>query len=163
MNIFILDSDVRTCAEYHVDKHVVKMVLETTQLLNNACALNDPNYDPVYKVTHKNHPCSLWASSSLQNFNWLSSLGLALCEEYTYRYGKVHKCQSVISSLTDSPSAQLMRNVGLTAFERCMPEQYKVDDPIESYRAYYNADKAYLAKWSKRNAPIWWRWEPKGY
>lgn len=156
MNIFILDTDVNLCAQYHVDKHCVKMILETTQLLNNAMIAGDSEYKPVYKQTHKNHPCSLWACESIDNFNWLVTLGLALCEEYTFRYGKQHKCQSILELFQKQSSNLKLPAVGMTPFRLCMPDNYKVADPVESYRNYYRGDKAYIAKWTKRDQPEWW-------
>lgn len=156
MNIFVLDNDVDTCARYHVDKHCVKMILETTQLLNNAMIAGDSKYEPVYRQTHKNHPCSLWACESVENFNWLVSLGLALCEEYTYRYGKTHKCQSILRSFATQSDGLSLPKAGLTPFKLCMPDAYKVSDAVESYRNYYRGDKAYIAKWTRREQPDWW-------
>ena len=101
MNIFILDEDIVLCARYHVDKHVVKMILETTQLLNNAYIKHNANLKPIYRETHKSHPCSLWASETSSNFEWLVALGMELCKEYSYRYGKVHKCQDILSYFSD--------------------------------------------------------------
>src|SRR5574343_675238 len=137
MNIFVLDTDVIKCAQYHVDKHCVKMILETTQLLNNAAIVHNPNYVPVYKQTHKNHPASLWTSQSQQNFDWLVDLGFALCNEYTYRYHREHKCQSIIKTFKYSNSRLRMPNKGITPFALCMPDQYKASDPVQSYRNYY--------------------------
>ena len=156
MNIFVLDNNVDLCAQYHVDKHCVKMILETTQLLNNALVANSKHYSPVYKPTHRNHPVSLWAQSSLDNFEWLNRLGLALCTEYTFRYSKIHKCQALLQGFSDVTLKQDIPNNGLTDFALCMPDQYKVSDPIESYRNYYRADKSHIAKWSKRDVPSWW-------
>jgi hypothetical protein len=156
MNVFILDLDVKRCAEYHVNKHVVKMILESTQLLNNALIANDQNYQPVYRQTHKNHPCSLWASRSRGNFDWLLDLSLALCQEYSFRYGKIHKCQSILENFSVSSSRAKIPEIGQTPFVKCMPDQYKVDDVVESYRNYYRGDKAYIAKWTKRHTPYWW-------
>jgi len=156
MNIFVLDTDVIRCAQAHVDKHCVKMILESTQLLNNALIASDDSYVPSYKQTHKNHPASLWASKSRDNFDWLNRLALALCSEYTYRYGKVHKCQSLITSFPISSAIVRIPELGLTPFALCMPDQYKVNDAVESYRNYYRGDKAYIAKWSKRSQPDWW-------
>ena len=84
MNIFFLDEDPTMSAQYHVDKHVVKMILETAQLL---CGVHhatapDNTYVP-YKLSHKNHPCSIWARTSLSNYLYLCELGLELCKEYT--------------------------------------------------------------------------------
>lgn len=154
MNIFVLDEDVEKCARYHVDKHCVKMVLETTQLLNNVVAKYNSNYTPIYKVTHKNHPCSLWAAESRGNFEWLTDLGLALSAEYTYRYGKTHKCQSIIQYLKSLTNTLPM---GIDSpHVLCMPDQYKVKSPIQSYRNYYLGDKAHIAKWTNRTTPEWW-------
>ena len=116
------------CAEYHVNKHCVKMILETTQLLNNALIHNDSEYDPIYKRTHKNHPASIWTSESCENFDWLVSLGLALCDEYTFRYDKRHKCQSIIESFKDNKSRLKFPDYPMTPFKLCMPDEYKTDD-----------------------------------
>jgi len=154
MNIFILDTDIKKCAEYHVDKHCVKMILETTQLLNNAMIANVSGYVPVYKPTHKNHPCSIWASESSGNFQWLINLGLALSEEYTFRYYKRHKCQSIIEDFSTQIDKFIPKP--MTDYKLCMPDQYKVADTVESYRNYYRGDKAYIATWSRRGSPEWW-------
>src|ERR1700761_7698925 len=102
MNIFVLDLDPKTCAKYHCDKHVVKMILETAQLLCNAqrkCGINPKIRIELYKETHKNHPCSIWASQSIKNYEWLSTLGIFLCDEYTERYNKIHKSHKLIQEL----------------------------------------------------------------
>jgi hypothetical protein len=156
MNIFVLDTDIKLAAQAHVDKHCVKMILETTQLLNNGMIAGVADYDPVYKQTHKNHPCSIWVSESVDNFEWLTELGLALCDEYTFRYSKIHKCQSIIQGFSRDIGKLTLPKIGLTPYKLCMPDQYKVDDPVESYRNYYRGDKAYIAKWSKRSQPSWW-------
>lgn len=88
MNIFLLDYDVKKCAQSHVDKHVVKMILETAQLLCGAHHVIGTTDNIPYKLSHKNHPCSIWVRESLTNYLYLCELGLELCYEYTYRYGK---------------------------------------------------------------------------
>lgn len=157
MNIFVLDTDVVKCAQYHCDKHVVKMILETTQLLNNALIKCDTAYDAVYRQTHKNHPASIWAAESRDNFDWLVSLGLALSDEYSFRYDKVHKCTSLIKGFCDGRSRLHIPSGNMTPFKLCMPEQYQTDNAVESYRAYYIGSKADIAKWSKREKPYWWK------
>ena len=96
MNIFFLHFDPKTCAQMHVDKHVVKMILESVQLLSSAHHMtaenNDTKFKPPYKLTHKNHPSSVWVRKSLSNYNWLLELTKELCEEYTFRYSKIHSC-----------------------------------------------------------------------
>jgi len=158
MNIFVLDIDVIKCARYHNNRHCVKMILETTQLLNNALIKNNAQYaqQPIYKQTHQNHPASIWCSSSLSNFQWLTDLGLALCEEYTYRYNKIHKCQNIIKKFNISQEKLSISDNGLTPFAKCMPDQYKVDDAVQSYRNYYISEKIHLAKWKNRSIPFWW-------
>lgn len=157
MNIFVLDTDVVKCAQYHLDKHCVKMILETTQLLNNALIAHDPTYVPVYHQTHKNHPASIWAGQSRENFCWLLSLGYALCDEYSYRYGKTHKCNAMLLDFEKSMRWLKIPADGLTPFAKCMPNQYKVDNAVQSYRNYYCGAKQHIAKWTKRQIPEWWR------
>jgi hypothetical protein len=156
MNIFVLDTDPIKCAQYHCDKHVVKMVLESTQLLNNALYINDIAYSPYYRITHLNHPASLWASKSLANYEWLICLAKALSEEYTYRYNKIHKCASIVDQLDNSLSKNKLPKLGLSTFEQCMPEQYRSNDPVKAYRSYMRNEKAYFAVWTKREVPNWW-------
>jgi hypothetical protein len=154
MNIFVLDWDVKKCAEYHNDKHVVKMILETAQLLCGVHHIvNKDNTDIPYKLSHKNHPCSIWARESLTNYLWLCELGLELCKEYTYRYGKRHKSLDVIEwCVVNKPN---ILDKDLTEPAKAMPEKYKVKSVVESYRNYYLGDKAYFSKWKNRETPEW--------
>jgi len=116
MNIFILDRDPILAAQMQCDKHVVKMVLESAQILSTI------NGGP-YKPTHQNHPCVLWAKAGKDNWDWLWYHALALCIEYTRRYGKPHKCREVIEHVSGS-----MIPFGATPFVQCMPEEFKGDD-----------------------------------
>ena len=148
MNIFALDLDPIMAAEMHVDKHIVKMPLESAQML---CTLNAPN--APYKPTHINHPCTLWAGATSGNYDWLVRLGLALCDEYTHRYGKEHKCQAVIEKLRSPPASV---PVGpLTSFALAMPDECKHDDAVQAYRRYYRTHKAHLGTWKRRKRPGW--------
>ena len=152
MNIFILDSDPAMAAAQQLDKHVVKMPLESAQMLCSALARHGCENTP-YKPAFRNHPCTLWAGASRSNFNWLVKHGIALCEEYTARYGKRHKCQDVIEWA--STQAQLIPVGQLTEFAQAMPDVYKDSCAVTAYRAYYLGDKARIATW-KRNQPEWW-------
>ena len=97
MNIFVLDRDVVKCAQFHNDKHVVKMILESAQLLCGVHHMTESPLDDIpYRLSHKNHPCSIWARQNLSNYLWSCELGLELCKEYTHRYEKRHKSQDVI-------------------------------------------------------------------
>jgi hypothetical protein len=151
MNIFFLDFDTKKCAEYHCDKHVVKMILETAQLL---CSTHWViGSEAPYKLSHKNHPCSIWVRESLSNYLYLCDLGLELCKEYTYRYGKRHKSQDVIEwCLTNKPN---ISDTEFTEPPKAMPDEYKVNNVVESYRNYYIGAKKDFAKWKNRNIPEW--------
>jgi hypothetical protein len=154
MNIFVLDRDVRKCAQYHNDKHVVKMILESAQLLCGVHHMVEENTDEVpYRLSHKNHPCSIWARENISNYLWLCELGLELCKEYTHRYEKRHKSQDVIEwCLINYPN---IPEEDFTEPPKAMPEEYKVDDVVQSYRNYYLGDKKYFSKWKKREVPYW--------
>ena len=154
MNIFFLDYDTQKCAQYHCDKHVVKMVLETAQLL---CGVHHmtPQVTPQvpYKLSHKNHPCAIRARESLSNYLYLCDLGLELCKEYTYRYGKRHKSQEIIEwCLTNKPQ---IVDKNFTTPPKAMPDEYKVSDVIQSYRNYYIGAKKSFCNWKNRQIPEW--------
>ena len=158
MNIFFLDFDVKKCAKFHCDKHVVKMILETAQLLCSAhhVTIHDTIHDTIhvpYKLSHKNHPCSIWVRESLSNYLYLCELGLALGEEYTYRYGKTHKSIEVIQwCLSNRPN---IKDIGFTTPPLAMPDEYKVDSVVESYRNYYKGAKSEIVSWKNREKPVW--------
>jgi hypothetical protein len=154
MNIFFLDWDVNKCAKDHCDKHVVKMILETAQLLCSVHHTDGQVIDQVpYKLSHKNHPCSIWTRSSLTNYLYLCELGLALCKEYTNRYGKRHKSQDVIEwCLINKPN---IKDIGFTEPPKAMPDEYKVSDVVESYRNYYRGAKMGFAVWKNGYKPEW--------
>jgi hypothetical protein len=155
MNIFFLDEDVKKCAQYHVDKHVVKMILETAQLLCGVhhVTAHDTSHVP-YKLSHKNHPCSIWCRESLSNYLYLCELGLELCKEYTYRYGKRHKSQDVIEWCVTNKVK--ICDKGFTNPPKAMPDEYKVDDVVKSYRNYYRGAKSGFAVWKNRQVPEWY-------
>jgi len=153
MNIFLLDWDVKKCAQYHCDKHVVKMILETAQLLCGVHHTISPTDQIPYKLSHKNHPCAIWARESVTNYLYLCELGLELCKEYTYRYGKRHKSQDVIEWCITNKAK--ISDKGLTRPALAMPDEYKVEDVIQSYRNYYNGAKSDFAVWKNREIPEW--------
>jgi hypothetical protein len=151
MNIFVLDMDMVKNAQYHCDKHIVKMPVESAQLLCSAFYFTDYIPNGIYKLTHANHPCSKWVRQSLSNWLWLHDMSLELCYEYTYRYGKVHKCELVIKSL---PLPHIV-DMGLTQQPQAMPMQYYNRDPVKAYRDYYNGEKQHLFSWKNRSIPEW--------
>ena len=152
MNIFILDKLNSVSTKYYVDKHVVKMPLETAQML--CTCLWNFNIQAPYKATHKKHPCNLWLLESLDNYYWLCNLGIEICKEYTFRYNKRHKCQDVIEWCTSNPPP--IDSIGVTLQPLAMPFECKIQgDVISSYRKYYAEHKKHLFKWTKREIPEW--------
>jgi hypothetical protein len=156
LNIFFLDPDPIKAAQYQCDKHVVKMVTETAQIIctiaHKFCILDIP-----YKSTHKNHPCVLWAGDSMENLNWLIVHGKALSMEYTRRYSKVHKCNSIFNWA--ERHIKIPSN-GFTTPAQCMPVELRrshtIENVVMSYRDYYKRDKSRFAKWKLNNIPNWW-------
>lgn len=184
MNIFVLNNDPILAARDHCDKHVVKMIIESGQMLcvahwigwQKVLKVNpglkrkelmqllmsevDPQLRPPWKMTHASHPCTKWTQRTWGNYIWLSRHGLALCDEYTRRYGRVHKSHAVhrwlnsvmpptFEGVTDTPN-------DTTPFAVAMPDEYKISgDPVESYRNYYNRSKSRFAKWKYTEHPSW--------
>lgn len=161
MNIFVLDRNPMTAATYHCDKHVVKMVLETAQILSTVLKETNTTDDTIlYRSTHKNHPAVKWARESKENYRWLVELGKYLSAEYTYRYGKVHKSDKVIQFADSywkeiSSVNETKLNIPIN-FVQVMPDKYKSNDTVQSYRNYYMGEKAHFATWTKREEPYWW-------
>lgn len=178
MNIFYLSHNPVECAKFHVDRHTTKMVLEYAQLLSTAhrvldgveliglsdsgrkkkfWTLGDSRDYTLYKATHINHPSAVWARQSAENYLWLANMLIALCEEYTYRYGKIHKTER--DGLAYVLLKNIPHNIGNSGFTQptpAMPDDVKVSgDSIKSYRNYYINNKAHLANWKKRQVPEW--------
>lgn len=126
------------------------MILESAQIL---CAvLHGRGVETPYRPTHKNHPCVLWADASYENFTWLIELARELHKEYRFRFGsdRLHASLKVI----DFADNYLFESKGLTSFEQCMPETYRINgNPVRAYRAYYRAEKLAFARWTRRAIP----------
>jgi hypothetical protein len=182
MNIFYLDNNPKVCAEMHNDKHCIKMILEYAQLLSTAhrvldgvqsngfgktgrkqirYVLSDSRESILYTATHINHPSAIWVRQSRDNYAWLWNLLKALCKEYTYRYGKVHKVEreGLLWELWYIP-AKIAEHPTFTEPTPAMPDEVKVaGNSMASYRNYYLQRKNHLANWSgkinSRNVPEW--------
>ena len=185
MNIFFLDNDPQKIAEYHCDKHVVKMIIEYAQLLSTAHRILDgeqytdltaagrriqrwrmkDSHDEsmLYKASHINHPSAIWTRTSDQNYNWLYDMWCELLGEYTHRYGKTHACSKLEDILYFTPN-----NIPVGDFfapTPAMPQELKIVaanpiagrkyDVLASYKNYYIKEKASFAKWKNRNTPDW--------
>jgi hypothetical protein len=163
----------------HVDKHVVKMILEYAQLLSTAHRvldgekyvaysktgrkqqawklMHDNDERLMYKATHMNHPSAQWIRESDEHYQWLADLLTELCKEYTYRYGKHHVVER--SGLMEKLRTKMPKNIphnGWVAPPPAMPDEYKVpDNSLESYHNYYRGDKKRMWSWKKREIPAW--------
>jgi hypothetical protein len=168
MNIFVLDKNPIKSAEYLCDRHVIKMCLESAQLLCGARILFG-NKAP-YKLTHKNHPVLKWLCSHSAHYHWTYLLGKAICREYTYRYGKQHASEKVIDECGKEffaghipyffpASYSTVYNLydSMKKPALAMPTEYKKDDAILSYRLYYALDKFFNIefRYKKRQQPKW--------
>lgn len=162
MNIFLLSLSPKTCAKWHIDAHVRKMIIEYAQLLSTAHRELDEigtELDSViYRKTHVNHPCAIWVRQSSMNYCLLYELFVALCDEYTYRFGKVH--------LTDTKLRHTLRkvpkgipNAPFTKFPQAMPDEYKTEDVCEAYKRFYDGSKRNtkagkaMDVWTRRDVP----------
>jgi hypothetical protein len=175
VNIFYLSDDPVEAAKWMVDRHVVKMILESAQLLSTAhryldgkmlvaqndngrkmkrWVLDDARELALYKATHINHPSAVWCRTSVENYLWLVEHFAALLDEYTHRYGKRHKCSDLLYPLQSPPFN--LKEYDRTKMLCAMPDEYKISaDPVENYRQYYRVGKSRMHKWTNREAPEW--------
>lgn len=161
MNIFVVDNNPVTAAKMLCDKHIVKMPLESAQMAS-AVAIRH-GYNSIYRLTHKNHPCTLWAGDTYENWLWLMRHGKALCQEYTLRYGKTHKCEAVLDFYLERKFCP--PDGKLTNHALAMPDKYIVSDSVESYRNYYVGEKQFFKNGSRptwkppSQPPYWWEYK----
>jgi len=156
MNIFFLSICPKTCAVMHCDAHVRKMILEYAQMLCSAHHVCGRYKNPkLYKVAFKNNPCTVWTRASVGNYIYLYTLFINLCKEFTYRFGKVHSSQRQLEKcLSFIPVG--IPNGNITRLHQAMPERCKLPRDTASYHNYYNMEKTYFAKWTKREIPYWY-------
>ncbi len=178
MNIFYLSNSAKEAAEMHCDKHVVKMIVESAQLLSTAhrildgtlvsgltatgrkakrWVIDDFREGRLYKATHPNHPSALWCRQTIEQYNFTHDLLKWLCVEYTHRYGKTHKVEhsGLLVDLSLAP-----HNLATTGWKDpppAMPDYCKVGNSVDSYRSYYINEKKKFARWTKRTAPSWFQ------
>ena len=161
MNIFILDKHPITAAQSQCDKHVVKMVLESAQMLSTTHRVLDdiPDDNVFYKAVHQNHPCTIWTRASSGNYQWHFLHFTALCHEYQHRYGKIHKTdqrlRSTLSKLpaniTHGPRTPFALAIGTSGANPC-------NNTVDAYRAYYQTKQhQFNMRWTKRAIPSWFQ------
>ena len=180
MNIFVLDTDPKKCAEYHCDRHISKMCVEHCQILGSIAYTargitrkkditqdfinrhfrgfprkNQDGSPKPYGIGYKNHPCTQWAAASHMNYKWLCLLTLEMCKEYTNRYKRKHACEAICTwYYENAPNLTL---TSMTPFAQAMPDDVKNQDPVKAYRDYYKKYKAKFAKWAYSEEPEWWK------
>ena len=191
MNLFVLAVLASEAAKYHCDKHCIKMILEVCQLLYTAHWFGRtsvewaPSKYPPYKPTHKNHPCAIWVRADKSHYDWALDLGLELCQEYTHRYDKIHKCETHLNRLktmgypeligteTYEPPAKKRATfntpkgcdyfhvaIADELFEKCAVYQDGELDCVETYRNYYKT-KPWKLQWNRgKDNPPWWFSKP---
>ena len=158
MNIFYLSECPVESAQSQCDKHVVKMILESAQMLctaHHACPTDATRPEKFYKQAHLNHPSTIWVRTTVANYEWMIIHALALCEEYTHRYGKVHASQALIEWCADNiPN---IPDEPMTKMPQCMPDEFKQECSVSAYRLFYNVDKrsSFKCVWTDREEPQW--------
>tara|TARA_B110000977_G_scaffold67767_2_gene92013 strand:- start:6497 stop:7093 length:597 start_codon:yes stop_codon:yes gene_type:complete len=182
MNIFVLDENPVRAAQLQCDKHVVKMILESGQMLSTAHRVLDgvktkgpsksgkrmvdkwhmsDSYkeDLLYKAVHVNHPCTVWTMESLANYAWHYDHFCALAIEYEYRYKKKHATFEKLEEILSMPPRNIPQNVGQTPFKLAMqhePQCMHEKDPVRSYQEYYYTKRdRFDMKWTERPVPDW--------
>ena len=179
MNIFILDNDPVKAAQLQCDKHIPKMVVESAQMLSTVhrmidgvmerrpsksgsmlqyFKLDDYREDILYKAVHMNHPCTVWSRENCSNYDWHYKHFIALCDEYTYRYGKVHASETKLATVLRNAPKKIKHTTGKSPFRLAMGSnpECMFEDAVKSYRAFYQTKQARFAmKWTKRKQPEW--------
>jgi hypothetical protein len=180
MNIFILDNDPVKAAQDQCDKHVVKMIIESAQMLSTVhrmvdgvmerrlsksgsmiqyFKLNDIRETTLYKACHFNHPSTVWTRECSKNYEWHYDHFVALCDEYTFRYGKIHMTDTKLRKALRTAPSKIKHTETMTPFKLAMGSNPECifEDAVKSYRAFYHTKQdRFKMVWSKRIAPSWW-------
>ena len=148
MNIFYLDKCPYKAAELQYNKHVVKMILESAQMLCTAHHHYNLFPDVPYKKAHYNHPSTIWVRQNKNHYRWLYNHMIGLGQEYEDRYGKTHlsitKCKVPLFTYPlDIPEGKFEQP------PQCMPDEYKDKCSIQAYWNYYIGDKKQIANLKK--------------
>ena len=169
MNIFVLDLDPVKAAQAIDCVRVPKMVTESAQMMASALRRHGATDEQMpfrkdgksrYKGGYKHHPCTVWAGDSRDNFDWLANHAIALCREYKKRFGKTHACQKPIHTM--SHTGYLFNGhcrKGMTSFAQAMPDEYKDEDAVKAYRAYYKSkvNSPGGVHYRHTSPPDWWQ------
>ena len=164
MNIFVLDENPVKSAQAMDCVRVPKMVTESAQMMASALRRWGATDEQMpltksgspYKGGYHHHPCTIFAGDTRANFKWLAHHAEALLDEYHHRFGKVHACHNPIYQM--SSMSKMIPEGELTPFAQAMPDEYKNDDAVKAYRAYYHS-KMYSAggvHYRHTSPPDWW-------
>lgn len=179
MNIFFLSMNPEEAARWHANIHIVKMIVETAQLLCNVhrrAADKDSNCCPPYvakrripykesRAGHRKLGSMIWVAESLGNYRWGVRLGLALCREYNRGRGRaagkksLHRTQAVLEWLRDhEPNFVRTKRTPVRRVHLAMPEKLKdAPDSVEAYRDYYYSKRRTMTMvWPEGLTPQWW-------
>lgn len=185
MNRFRIEQTPSQCAKSHCDKHVPKMVVEEAQMLCTAHRMLDGTLEMrpsksgkrqvkywsmpddregiLYKAVHMGHPCTVWAAESLGNYRWAYALFEYLCEEYSYRYGKVHASQSKLLDTLALAPENINKTLPVSPMPLAMgaaPQCIDPTDVIGSYRKFYQTKQhRFSMTWKSRPVPEWFEYE----
>lgn len=171
MNLFVLHTNPVIAARMHCDRHVVKMITETAQLLSYVHHTLNPKFAVrvgMYRVNkaHMKHPCTLWMLENSTNYRWAYELLLALLDEYEHRYKptkpKYVRIRELLPYFEQLPNKiKMTRHDKPLSFVLAMKKapQCMTENAVDSYRRYYIVDKAGFAKWTRRKQPRWMRYK----
>ena len=159
MNIFAIEEDKSgnidwiESARSQDNYRVVKMILESCQILSTV--LNEQGIDAPYRSFNPKHPSCLWAAESSDNFENLIIHCTAMIEEYHSRFQKIHKCSAVLQKIVDLYDASKFPTSEPTPLRMAMPDEYRSENIVESYRRFY-ASKPRV-RYPKNKIPQWFR------
>jgi hypothetical protein len=190
MNLFILSTCPIEAAQQQCDKHVPKMIVESGQMLSTTHRMLDGTMEKrpsksgktmvkywrmenkhyettLYNAVHTAHPCTVWSMESSENYKWHYEHFLALCDEYTYRYGKIHKTDRVLRDILSIMPVNIPQKNKLTEFKLAMkanPECIALGDPVKAYQAFYQTKQdRFKMVWTKRDVPSWFKYNANAY
>ena len=161
MNLFILDENIKKSVSYYCDKHIVKMILESAQMLCTVQRLYHNDNPLLYKSTHINHPCVKWCSQSVNNYNYLLIYWIEMNKEYSRRYNKIHKSYiKLIDVLSILPE---IKEREFTLPPSVMPKEFLIydvptnlEEVVQNYRNYYSKEKIKIASWNHNTSKPYW-------
>jgi hypothetical protein len=150
MNIFALSEEPGLAAQAHTDKHVVKMITESAQIMSTVLIGLGVEDERLYKETHQHHPCVRWAATNKENFFWLHSLLFELIKEYDYRWPANAGLKFLRAREIADASLSYLHLLPLG-----QRTPFALHGTVAGYRRHYVANKLKSACWTRREPPKW--------